>query len=254
MEDDIRFANPCDEHHPYSDPRAGSVARQIVQDHDPHIMTAGSDGMDFYSLSKFDKDPKRAIINNLDMEKNVWQAAQREWNDAAPNASFYYIKGNHEDRLIKYQKRHPEIWGLEALKFKNFFGLSDLGIRMAKNNEIVIAGQIVIKHGSLVRKNSGYTAKGELEKEAYSITTLTGHTHRGGTSYKTTRNGLFAGFEGFCLCDLNPGYTKSPDWQPGIVIGTCNKSWKFPQIEPIPFWHKGKDVFAVWRDKMYKSE
>ena len=253
MDGNVKVAFPTDEHHPYADHKARDVALQIVSDFNPDIISAGSDAMDFYSISRFQKNPKKAIINNLDREKETWQAAQREWNEASPNAKRYYIKGNHEDRLIKYQEKHPEIYGLKALEFQNFFELSKYDIRMATNNEISVLSQLLISHGTIVRAKSGYTANAELEKESASITTITGHTHRGGSSLKTTRTGIYAGYEGYCLCDTNPDYIKNPNWQQGITLATCNKAWRFPQVEPITFWNKNNQVHAIWRDKHYSS-
>ena len=54
-----RLVFPTDEHFPFQDEHARSVALQITADFQPEIRIAGSDGLDFYGLSKFDKDPHR---------------------------------------------------------------------------------------------------------------------------------------------------------------------------------------------------
>ena len=177
-----RLAFPTDEHFPFQDEHARSVALQIVRDFGPDIRIAGSDGLDFYTLSRFDKDPNR--INNLQWEINEWKRGQREWHDAAPEAGAFYLIGNHEERLKRYLFRHPELYYLEALQLPTLLGMAELGIFWEKskgdeaNLELVIHNKLVVKHGAVVRKNSAYSARGELEAEKHSISVMTGHTHQ----------------------------------------------------------------------------
>lgn len=254
----MKIAFPTDEHFPFQDERARSVALQIVKDFDPDVRITGSDGVDFYSISKFDKNPKRLKLYGLQAEINAWRAGQREWLDAAPNAKTKFIRGNHEDRLIRYLWRHPEIADLEVLTLPSVLGLKQLkiGWEYSKgdkaNMEFQVRDQLLIKHGAIVRKHSAYTARAELESEYYQINTLTGHTHRGGTTYAQTRRGLVVGMECFCLCDLDPEYVAKPNWQHGIVLATVERSGV--QIEPVPFWNSGRKVHTYWRDKHYISE
>jgi len=247
----MRVAFPTDEHYPFQDERARSVALQIVQDFDPHVRIAGSDGMDFYSISKYSKNPARMKGTNLQNEINKWQAGQREWMDAAPNAHGYFLIGNHEDRLRRYIWNHPEISDLEVLKLQNILELFKFDIYWSEagSKELNLYNKVVLKHGSYVRKNSAYTAKAELEKEHYSISVVAGHTHRGGTVYATTRHGLVIGQEAFCLCTLNPEYMDNPNWQQGIVLIDVDRNHL--SIEPIPIHTTSNKKTAVWRGKEY---
>ena len=248
----MKILFPTDEHYPFQDERARSVALQIARDFDPDLRIAGSDGIDFYTLSSFDRDPERITGSHLQQEINLWRAGQREWIDAAPNAEAKFIIGNHEDRLRRYLWKHPELTGLDALKLANLLGLQDLGIEMADKSGLeVLAGDLVIKHGSFVRKNSGYAAYAELEREKFSISVLTGHTHRGGTTYTTSRKGVVVAHECFCLCDLEPDYISNPNWQQGIVLATVGSG--LPSIEAIPFYTYKRKLRAVWRGKEYIS-
>lgn len=251
----MKLAFPTDEHFPYQDDRARSVALQIVRDFKPDIRITGSDGMDFYNVSKYDKNPMR-IKAGLQDEIDAWQAGQREWRDAAPKATPFYLLGNHEDRLRRYLWNHPELYGLEALTIPNLLNFPSLGIEWKGESfhEELDLDSVVVKHGSLVRKHSAYTARGELENEFYSISVMTGHTHRGGTHYARTRRGPVTAVECFCLCGLNPEYVKSPNWQHGIVLATIQNHIPLPSIESIPFYPAGNKIAAVWRGKEYISE
>lgn len=245
----VKIAFPTDEHHPYQDDKAIEVALRIVEDFQPDEIVVGSDGIDFYSVSKFSKDPVRLKGNNLQDEINSWKATQRKWIDAAPNAKRRYITGNHEDRLEKYIWDHPELHGLDALRLPSLLGFDGLGLTKIED-EIAYGDKLVVKHGTVVRTHSAYTAKGELEKEMYSVSTLTGHTHRGGTHMATSRIGVVQAVEGFCLCDQNPSYIKGrPNWQQGIVLATVSDFGV--HFEQIPFFKKRSKTLAIWRGKQY---
>jgi hypothetical protein len=244
-----KVAMPTDEHFPYQDNRARNLAMRIVSDFNPDLRICGSDGMDFYALSKFDKDPKR--MDGLQNEVDQWIAGQKEWRDASPNALPFFLVGNHEDRLRKYLWKHPELSGLRALELPNLLEFEKLGIETNETAEYVLYKKLLIRHGLYARMHSGYSAKAELEKEFYSISILTGHTHRGGSIYATTRNGVVEAHECFCLCTLEPEYIQHPNWQQGIVLAEVTS--KSLSVESIPFFLRGKKLVTQWRDREYIS-
>jgi len=244
---------PTDEHHPYADMRAIALAQKITSDFNPDVRIAGSDGIDFYSISSFDKDPRHFKNGGLQNEITQWQNCQRAWIDASPNADVVFLIGNHEDRLKRWLWRNPEIYGLQALEMENLLEFEGLGIQMADKGglEVVYHDKLIIKHGSIVRKHSGYTARAELEKETYDISTLSGHTHRGAQVFQKTRHGVVSGVEGFCLCDTDPSYTNNPNWQNGLVLATVNDN--AVQFELISFYNKGNRKAALWRGREYTA-
>jgi hypothetical protein len=252
-----KVAFPTDEHFPFQDEDARSLALQIVSDFAPDLLICGSDGVDFYSISKFDKDPKRPFL--LQDEINAWRAGMREWIDAAPAARKVFIPGNHEDRLRRYIWRHPEMAGLDVVQLHNLLGLGLLGIESEERvigenygHSEVIVGPLTVKHGTVIRKHSAYTARGEMEKEFYSIPVLfTGHTHRSGWHAAQTRRGLVRAYECFCLCDVNPNYVNRPNWHQGIALATVCGT--LVQVEPVPFFDEHGVKRAIWRDQVYTA-
>lgn len=244
---------PTDEHHPYADMRAIELAQKITEVFNPDVRIAGSDGIDFYSISSFNKDPNHFKYGGLQREISEWQTTQEAWMDATPNADVYFLIGNHEDRLKRYLWKNPELYGLDVLRLEKLLDFESLGIEMADKDgqEKVFHDKLVVKHGSLVRKWSGYTARGELEKESYGISTLSGHTHRGGQIFRKTRGGVVSGVEGFCLCDIEPAYINNPDWQQGLVLATVNDN--AVQFELITFYTRGNRRAAIWRGTEYTA-
>lgn len=252
----LKIAYPTDEHYPYQDERARSVALQIVRDFDPDVRISGSDGVDFYQLSRYDKHPER--ITGLQADIDLWQRGQREWRSASPRARAWFLMGNHEDRLQSYIFKHPELYKIEGLKIQNLLGLANVGAYWEKdkpeeqaNRELVIYSRLVIRHGSVVRKHSAYTARAEMEREASTISVMTGHTHRGGSHYQRTRRGLVMAQECFCLCGLEPPYARQPNWQQGIALATVTAD--YVSIEAVPFQTVQGKVTGVWRGKEYRE-
>lgn len=251
----LRLAFPTDEHYPFQDDHARAVALKIVSDFDPHIRIAGSDGIDFYAVSAFDKNPDRIKKGGLQYEINCWMAGQREWRDAAPNARAFFLIGNHEDRLRRYLWRHPELFDLDVLRLPSLLRMAELDIVWEKekgeraNQELALYNRLTVRHGEQVRKYPAYSAKAELESEMFAISLLTGHTHRGGSYYARTRTGLVQAHECFCLCDLNPEYVRNPNWQQGIVLAEVSPNHL--AVEAIPFHRRLGKVTAYWRGKEY---
>ena len=114
----------------------------------------------------------------------------------------------------------------------------------------VFKNKLIITHGSIVRKYSGYTARGELEMKRYSMNVMSGHTHRGGMFMTTTPDGIVTAVECFCLCSMAPEYKSYPDWQHGIVLAEVGEIVSF---EMIPFHQERGDMVARWRGKEYRS-
>jgi len=252
-----RLCFPTDEHYPFQDEKARSVALQIVQDFKPHIRIAGSDGLDFYAISRFDKDPKRLKEVSMQGEINQWKEGQNEWKSATPEAEVFFLRSNHDDRLQKYLMRHPEMYDLDALKLPVLLGLNALGIGWEHhkgenaNYELVVEHRLLIIHGEIARKYSAYTAKAMLDQEMNQISVMSGHTHRGGSYFVQSRMGVIQAHECFCLCQLNPGYVRNPNWQQGIVLATVTD--KTLSVELIPFFASGDKTYAQWRDKEYHN-
>ena len=250
-----KVAFPTDEHYPFQDEDARSIALQIVRDFHPDVLISGSDGLDFYAVSDFDKNPARVKVSLQD-EIDGWKTGQREWNEAAPKARKVYIPGNHEDRLRRYLWRHPELASLEAMKLDVVLGFGSLGIEWRDTGkpydqyELVVEGALVIRHGKYVRKNSAYSARAEMEQEKFAISGISGHTHRGASYYARTRRGMVQWHEGFCLCQLEPEYARHPDWQHGIALAEVIDG--MPAVEMIAFTGDGNRKRAYWRGKEYR--
>jgi hypothetical protein len=106
-----------------------------------------------------------------------------------------------------------------------------------------ILPKIITKHGTIVRKWSGQSAKAEWER--YGKSGLSGHTHRLAAFYTNDFNGSHVWMETGCTCDTDPQYVEQPNWQQGCVVVTYVGD-RF-SIEPIYI----QGGHAVWRGRDY---
>lgn len=242
----FREINISDTHIPYFDPFAWQLTLNIVRAVQPTTVNVLGDALDFYQLSTFDKNPERLKDGGLQEDLDQWYRMARDLQRAAPAAcKFKFVPGNHEDRLRRYLNRNPELFGLRALELPSLMRLDELGFEYFADEIEIVPNLLLGKHGIVVRKDSAYSAKGELEREKYAISTITGHTHRMGTHYTTTRLGLVKAHENGCLCLQNPEFvTGLPNWQMGATMTTHYGGDVF-HVEDIPYFNSGDHIKAI---------
>jgi hypothetical protein len=101
-------------------------------------------------------------------------------------------------------------------------------------------GNILMMHGHMARKHSGWTAKAMLDELGTSV--VHNHTHRLGAIFKTDRGGSYLGIENGCLCSMDAEYIKGlPNWQHGFSCGWVMPSGRF-HFQQVSVVH-GKFIF-----------
>lgn len=248
-----------DTHIPFHDQRSLDVVAQVIRIARPNVVVHQGDLLDCYHLSRFDKNPKR--LHRLQDEIDAARAHLAAFRLLAPTARFIYLSGNHEDRLRRTLWSLPPhaeaLLGLdavtEALTWPKLLGLEELGIEhydygdqtRAQAKEPLLP-RFMLKHGTIVRKLSGYTARAELDK--YNRSGASGHTHRLGAFFHRDANGNHVWVETGCTCQLNPEYAQDPDWQAGAVVMTFEPTTGAFQVELV-YIHEGTAVFrGHWID------
>lgn len=226
-----KFVVLSDYHAPFQDKEAEKAVFSFLKSRDIDTIILNGDILDFYDVSSFDKDPNR--INSLQKELDISYRFFKKLRTLKPEAKIVFIKGNHENRIERYLKKHPELFSLDALKLPNLLRLAEFDI--GYEPKAYKLGSLKITHGSIVRKYSGYTAKAELEKNDCSG--ISGHSHRLSAYYYKTPSRYLAWYESGCLCDINPEYADNPNWTQGFIYGWVNKDSY--SIVPIPII-KGK--------------
>jgi hypothetical protein len=193
------------------------------------------DLIDFYAISRFVKDPVRAL--RLQKEVDEGRVVLEKIKAISPKAEIHFIYGNHEDRLKKYKWANAkEFSSLRNLELEKLLEFDKLNIISHPNGRMRYKG-LVFKHGDVVRKFSGYTAKAEFEKTGTSGVSV--HTHRLSLFRQRDEAGNHFWVEGGCLCELNAEYLHGArvNWQQGFAIMTNG----LPELVPIT---KGKAFYG----------
>ena len=198
----------------------------------PDVIVILGDYGDFYSLSRFTKDPSKARL--LQEEVEAVKTRLRELEKLFPSAEKVFIQGNHEARLETFiNTRCPEIFGM--LNTQALFELRSHGWKYVEYGKAYKLGKLYVTHGEIHRQNA---AKAVITQWGGSV--CMGHVHRVEMAIKVNAAGeSHIGFIPGWLGDIKQAeYIKRgfADWMLGF--GTClvepSKKGKFyPQIHPI---------------------
>jgi len=209
-----------DMHVPFQDKEAITTAYNFIKWFQPDRVWLLGDIIDFQQISRFDTDPSRllTIQEDLDDTKDILA----ELRKVSPNSIITYLEGNHEERLVRYCWTHPAIANLKALTLPTLLDLDKLNITYNGHLDQIVYNDFAIEHGDIIRQESAYTAKAQMDRRG--ISGITGHSHRLGTYYKTNMGGDAIWLENGCLCSRKPTYTHLPNWQQGFSVMHMNNT------------------------------
>lgn len=217
-----------DWHIPFHDHVAITAAFQFCQRIQPNVIVI-DEVHDFYQLSRFNKDPNRK--DSLQDELDTASAYMSDLRRRCPQSRIIMLQSNHLDRLRKYLWREANgLASLRSLKLEALLCLEPLGVEL-KN--VHTERDYLWKHGDIVRKHAGYTARAEFEREGMSG--ASGHTHRIGAHYITRRGGEYMWMECGCLCLLDAEYIDGiANWQQGIGLTSFEPDGNHYFATPLP--------------------
>jgi hypothetical protein len=225
-----------DIHVPYHDVALIDAMLELAGDIDPHTFIINGDTNDFFGLSRFNRALERLDLLQTELEQG--KMIRQGIRNAVPNAKLHETLGNHEERLLTYPGFNaPALRSLNALKPSVLLGLDELEIKHWPTNGFRLREEFLVEHGSVVRSNSGATAKARLE--ATLISGVMGHTHRLGEARRSGYRDL-AWYETGCLCMLNPDYVKGEaNWKQGVWVGLFSTKTKNWNVQLIPAVGRG---------------
>ena len=177
------------------------------------------DVIDFYGISRFNKDPKRMPIES---EIDIVKAFLSLLKDEFPGVRIIYKFGNHERRLKTYlQTQADALTGLRCLALEQLLELDELGIEYLKMERCLL-GKLTVLHGDELPHGMGMPvnpARGVFLRAKDS--TLVGHHHQVSEHSEGTISGKsIACWSTGCLCDLSPDYLYygGLKWKHGFAI------------------------------------
>ena len=232
-----KLAVLSDIHIPFHSVAALSAGLDFIQTEKPDAILLNGDTIDFYALSRFQKDPrKRSVAHELQ--------ATRDFLDVLSQfgAKIYFKIGNHEERYENYLMRvAPELLGVREFELKHLLGLHERGIDLIGDKRIIKANDLNIVHGhefgqsifSPVNIARGLFLRGK-------VTAMQGHNHAVSEHTESNMNGeITTTWSLGCLCELNPAYLPINKWAHGMAIVDLSENGKDFHVRNYRI-HKGK--------------
>ena len=142
MENLKKIAFIPDVHAPFHHSKAFELVMQGLKDFSPEVIVVLGDLCDFYSISRFTKDPER----QMGLHGEVATANEILDNLDGLNASQkIFIEGNHEYRLTNYLRtKAPELFGLVSVA--DLFKLESRGWEFTRYKDSYKLGKLWITH------------------------------------------------------------------------------------------------------------
>jgi UDP-2,3-diacylglucosamine pyrophosphatase LpxH len=208
-----------DLHIPYESADIVNAVLSLANSVQPERLYINGDLVDMWEISSHSKNTKSGT--QLADEIRLANSYLDTMRNKLPNTEIVYIFGNHEHRFARFIADNAvELYGLSGLTLAEQLKLKERDIQLVysglRESYIRAYDDLVIGHFDRVNAHSAYTAKTLVDKYGASI--IQGHTHRVGYHAKSTLADTFHGYENGCMCDLNPVYSLSPNWQHGFAV------------------------------------
>lgn len=195
-----------DLHIPYHDIPALTCAIKYGKEKNVNTIFINGDLIDFYPISRFvNIERKRSVSEEIQIVKDILGILRREF----PDAAFYFLMGNHDNRLETYlATKAPELLDVEEFRLEYLLDCDKYGVKIIKDNTLVRAGKLHITHGHLLIKGifaPVNPARGAFLRAKDSI--LISHVHNSSShTEKTIKGKLITCYSTGCLCELSPTY------------------------------------------------
>lgn len=207
----------ADAHIPYHDKDALKIALDYGQDKNIDTILFLGDLMDFFTVSFWDKDPRR---RNIQEEVDIARAIIGIIKSAYPQAKMVYKVGNHGERLERYLRiKAPELLGYEALEYGAIIKAKENNIDIVKDRRIIKVGKLSCIHGhefgkmlfSPVNPARGLYLRGKT-------LSICGHNHQTPQHTEKDMNDVITSCWSIgCLCDLRPEFMPINKWNHGFA-------------------------------------
>lgn len=238
--DNVDIVIGSDFHSWFVDPFALEVFIDTIKLVNPAIVILNGDVFDFPQISRHRQMPGHFHLN-LHQEREFGRdKILRRVRDAAPDATIYFLIGNHEYRLVSYlADAAPRLAGLPELEFAEFLGIHEFEMSLVctssflaptaaarkldkRDNWLKLFDCYVATHGTSCAK---FAADVEMNG-AFRMSGTSGHTHRpqiitsnslgtGAISWMSTP--MLAGFA------VGKDYVSTPsNWNMGFGVVSIN--------------------------------
>lgn len=254
-----------DQHAPYHDAGLHEAFLSFLADTRPDELILLGDGGDFPTISRHRDNPAWSATPQecVDAMFEVYA----EYREAAPNARFRALKGNHDIRLeTELLNRAERMYGVRpaviegeeepALSLKRLLHLDKLHIELVEpengdnyeHAQVKVSEHLGARHGWLTGEKG---AERSLERLGHSC--VFGHTHHQRLIHRTLydidrRPRVVVGVEAGCMSQVvgGLGYSVNANWQAGFATASVWPDGTF-KVD-LATW---ADSQLYWRDRRY---
>lgn len=216
-----------DAHIPYHERAPLVEALKRLRDWKPTHLVLNGDIADFFSISFWEKDPrKRDLANEIQVVREFLATLRRQF----PKVEIVYKLGNHEERWERYLRvKAPEVLGVQDFEIDRILRFADHGVQIVTDCRPIRAGHLNIIHGhefrwgitSPVNPARGFYQRG---KECC----LGGHLHQTSShNEKSMNDTIIACWSTGALCDLKPDYAPMNKWNHGFATVELDREASF---------------------------
>lgn len=219
-----------DFHFPDHDEASCAIVLETVRQLRPKQLILNGDTVDLLAVSRYPKDQRKthqlrdevtafhAFLHEAVRIGSAWgmDIVETEANHSGNGTASRWHRYLSDRVPVLYA--HPKAESL--LNYQNWFYPEWAPIKLEES--VVLADELLVLHGDLVRKHAAYSARGHAEKWHSSV--MHSHTHRLGASMERIPavggrpEGIRRAFEIGCMCQLNPSYVSAPNWTNGFAI------------------------------------
>lgn len=219
-----------DFHFPQHCPDTIAVLLATVKALKPNRIILNGDTVDLLAVSRYPKDQRHTydlrqevvafheFLHQLVSLTNAWgtEIIETEANHSGNGTASRWHRYLSDRVPVLYG--HPK--AQELLDYQTWFYPDWAPIRLVES--VVIADDLLVLHGDLVRKHAAYSARGHSEKWHSSV--MHSHTHRMGSSLEripavgNRPEAVRRAYEIGCVCNLQPSYVSAPNWTNGFAI------------------------------------
>ena len=196
-----------DLHIPYHDIEAITIALDYGKKENVNTIFINGDLIDNSQVSRFEKDmKKRSVKQEFDATKEFLVQLRATF----PDASIYWLKGNHCSRWEKFlEQKVREIWDDPYFHLEERLRLNEQKIKLLDDTVLVKAGKLSITHGHHIFKGIFVPvspARGAFLRAKQSV--IVGHLHRASYHTEMDLDGKVIGcWSTGSLCELRPNYS-----------------------------------------------
>lgn len=224
--DHVDIVVGSDFHSWFVDPFALEVFIDTIKLVAPQIIVLNGDVFDFPQISRHRQMPGHFHLNLHEERQFGREKILRRVREAAPDATIYYLIGNHEYRLVTYlADAAPRLAGCPELEFDTFLGIKEFELSLVcqssflaptakarkldkRDNWLKLFDCWVATHGTSCAK---FAADVEMNG-AFRMNGTSGHTHR---PQLITSNSLGTGPISWMSTPMLAGYAVGRDYVPG---------------------------------------